>query len=327
MNYLCQELMFPSATRRNGEKFVYWYQEAWLNSAFVTRIEPDGKKVMLSQPRADACNGYICRRFAEASSRNVAVPFTSEEEEKLTEDPELPCVLQDILVLFLTAQYKKIHGDRLEVAMYQSARDGTDMCEYLHRFYKRAGLPANEVDTCHWSITSDTDTVRLYLHWREHTAGVPSYHMQEIYRAPLAGSKDDPNNDQMRQLRDRLRNIKDYAVEERLARIKQALKFIPLPSKSPKKSRGNSTLSKQQTIPAASPEKSLSITANRPNFAPSTGTNPFKDHGLRGTMSNSAFGQRLRQGGVSEPARATEPRRSTRQPKPNTLYPEETYFP
>lgn len=142
-------------------------------------------------------------------------------------------------------------------AIFQSARDGTALCEYLDRLYKRARISATVVDTCHWSVTCDADTVRLYLHWREETDKAPRYHMSLFCRAEIAANEDDPDNNKFRTPRDRLRNIKDYAVEDRLARIKETVKNIPLPSQSPRKSPTKKPTSKGQTEVKTSSQSAL----------------------------------------------------------------------
>ena len=236
MSVLCPNLMFRSATADDGEALVYWAQECFFNRQYVTHPSVDKGRLQLSQPRPDACNGCIRRDMVETSTNNLDYAFTREEEDKLVKDPQLPAILLDALIPYITAQFKSSMGNGLVIAMFQTAGDGTAMCEYLFQLYMRAGVAPSAIQTCHWSLTCDTDEVRLYVHWRVVEDGEVQYHMDEVDRAPVNPARSDPNNTKMRAMRDMLRNIQDYALKERLQSIKSALKRTPLPPQLPRKS-------------------------------------------------------------------------------------------
>lgn len=312
MRILCPELMFCSATETDGEEYTYWDQESRLAPAYVTRVE-EGERITLSKPIADACNGYIRRDIAQTSLLSLACPFTEDEEAKLTKDPGLPPVLLDVLVPFLTAQLKTLLGDGLLIAKYQAARDGSAMCEYLHRLFTRGKVEFSAVDTCHWSVTCDTDTVRLYVHW--HEAG-PRYHMKELDRAPLKPSWEDPENKSLRRMRDRLRNIQEHAVKGRLQRIKTALETVPVPAPLSMRSPSKKGASKQQTDEGFGSEAPSSGLNNRSNMTPPGGNDPFRN---KSDASNNTS-NRAQLPGLSPISKPTALRRSERPRKPNPRY-------
>ncbi|UPX11203.1 uncharacterized protein EKO05_0001823 [Ascochyta rabiei] len=206
ISILCPNLMFRSAIQKNGEKFTWWEQGTRLNPEYVTR-DHKGSILALTAPITDACNGYLRRGTARLSPFFPACPFTEEEEAKLLQTPGLPPVLLETLVPFLTAQFKTSTGQGLMVAKHQSARDGAAICEYLHRLFTHSKIVFSETHTCHWSVTCNTQTTHLFLHWREQTSSGPRYHMTEIGMAGLTSNVIEGDNPELRRIRDRLRNI------------------------------------------------------------------------------------------------------------------------
>lgn len=273
ISLLCPNLMFRSAMLPDGEKFTWWEQETRLNIDYVTKVH-NGSKFALTTPIPDACNGYIRREIADLSRLRPACPFTEEEEAKLLDTPGLPPILTDALVSFLTGQFKTSTGQSLEVAQLQSARDGVAICEYLHRLFTRSSMAFSEVHTCHWSVTCDAVIVNLFLHWREQTNSGPRYHMMDIATANLRANAMSGDNPDLRRMRDRLRNIQRYAVEERLQGIKQALSNIPLPLMTPKKTRG-----KGSSWPPSDKVLESAVSSPRDNqpMPPPQSNNPFQD--------------------------------------------------
>lgn len=133
-----------------------------------------------------------------------------------------------------------------KVAKLQTCHNGVAVCEYMARLYKRAGIVPDAVDTCHWSLTCDTKTIELFVHWRVEVDGEVQYHMRRISTAALEGGEDEVENDKVVKTRKRLRNLLEHARGQRLDRVKFALSRIALPtprSSSPRKRAATSQVS------------------------------------------------------------------------------------
>lgn len=99
--------------------------------------------------------------------------------------------------------------------MLQGTRDGTCIANYLHEFYTDVGRIPSVVDTCHFSATCDMETIKLWVHWREEEDGQVDHYMKCIKRAFLEITIDDESMNLFIATRKMLRNILDYAMNER----------------------------------------------------------------------------------------------------------------
>lgn len=127
---------------------------------------------------------------------------------------------------FITCQWKCDSGPGSHtVAMNQGARDGAAIVNALHAFHVAAGVSTpSAVNTCHWSLTCDVNTAKLFVHWRTtHDFGTVHQYMKLVDEAPLRSPKG-PDNAEMVAFRNLLRNILNWSVGTRLERIKALLR-------------------------------------------------------------------------------------------------------
>jgi len=125
---------------------------------------------------------------------------------------------------FLTCQWKCGDGDEGHPhATLQGARDGACIVNYNHAFLEASGLPPSVVDTCHFSVTCDMESVKLWVHWRASTAGEVEHHMKRIGFYVIRDDQGDPENPGVKPFRARLRNILEWAQGPRLARFHSAI--------------------------------------------------------------------------------------------------------
>lgn len=71
---------------------------------------------------------------------------------------------------FLTAQWKSaISGENQVHASLQAARDGALIVNYINHFYPLAypDQPPTQLETCHFSVTTEGYTIILWIHWWE----------------------------------------------------------------------------------------------------------------------------------------------------------------
>jgi hypothetical protein len=130
---------------------------------------------------------------------------------------------------FLTCQWKsQKSGEGHYHASLQGARDGAAIARNLYDLYQTAQHEPSIVDTTHFSLTTDTDTAKLWVHWlKAKEDGGTDHHMELISQAflrPLT-SKDTSMVD----MRKMLRNILESAVSARLDSIRTAIASLPLP--------------------------------------------------------------------------------------------------
>ncbi|KAF1937774.1 hypothetical protein EJ02DRAFT_47020 [Clathrospora elynae] len=169
------------------------------------------------------------------------MPFTREEDDMAdwynvvhNADTHFP---------FLTAQWKSaIFGENQVHASLQAARDGALIVNYLHQFYSLAypNRPPTQLQTCHFSITTEIYTCMLWIHWREVDPddGEVYFRMEEIETARMN------KLDDVREVRKILHNYLDFSLGERLRSIKEALyAFWPnRPEKKVKKTQSQSSM-------------------------------------------------------------------------------------
>ena len=123
---------------------------------------------------------------------------------------------------FLTAQWKSaIFGENQVHASLQAARDGALIVNYMHQFYSLAypNRPPTQLQTCHFSTTTEIYTYMLWIHWREVDPddGEVYFRMEEVETARMN------KLDDVREVRKILHNYLDFSLGERLRSIKEAL--------------------------------------------------------------------------------------------------------
>ncbi|KAH7111135.1 hypothetical protein B0J11DRAFT_543906 [Dendryphion nanum] len=174
----------------------------------------------LARPQPDSCIGYITATEATTHTPTFAMPFTREEDDMAewynavhNADTHFP---------FLTAQWKAaILGENQVQASLQAARDGALIVNYMYDFYSLAypNRTPTQLETCHFSVTTEGYTIILWIHWREVNPedGEIYFRMEEVEMARM-GKLDD-----LLDMRRTLHNYVDFALGERLWSIKQAL--------------------------------------------------------------------------------------------------------
>jgi hypothetical protein len=137
----------------------------------------------------------------------------------------IPLVAAGLLFPFITSEWKsavahKGHWD----AGLQTSRDGAILTNYNHAFLERGGLAPSVIDTSHYSVTCDMDTIKLYVHWRTTRAG-RVYHFSKVIDHYMIFNHRDPNTVHTDVIRFRacLRNILDWALSSRLETFRQAI--------------------------------------------------------------------------------------------------------
>jgi hypothetical protein len=148
---------------------------------------------------------------------------------------------------FLTAQWKSAANNGThEKAKLQGARDGATI-NYLKEIYKqfRAGKEPDVVEICHFSITVDMRLCVVWVHWSE--AG--TYHMQDVEWCYL---KDESSTANVRAI---LRNLKDWALGERLEALRALLGDDSVPAERSNPSSANSAPSNVHPSPKEMDER------------------------------------------------------------------------
>jgi hypothetical protein len=242
MEKLATYLLFAGEAE-GGDAHVHRVQEASLSSDYLPPPPNQFVKDMyttLTKPRPDLAVGYIT--VQQADQVGIGSPFDIKEEEALLKD----ALMANLHFPFLTCQWKAAKsGQGHWHAARQGARDGATIMRYLACFYRKARITPSVVDTCHWSLTCDMSTVLLYVHWLEtNTDGETVYHMKCVQQEFL-NDLEDTENSSVALFRQRLHNIKDYALGERLDNIKAAIPkikagFKPV-RKTPRDSKASSS--------------------------------------------------------------------------------------
>jgi hypothetical protein len=214
LDIIIRDLMFPD--RRHDPQApanICLVNETYFDRQYV-KHPADGRD--LRQARPDRVNAYMPSRNVKGL---VDVPFTRDEEAILNEGNLHP----DVYAPWLTGQFKNASLGH-SVAMKQGARDATAVQNWHFRFFNRADMNPTVVDTVHWSITCNTEGVKLSCHWY---SSDHQYHMTEHSRASLRGThwKLERNED-MARMRKYLRNLLEWAQTERLNRIREVIAAI-----------------------------------------------------------------------------------------------------
>ncbi|OAL53588.1 hypothetical protein IQ07DRAFT_584278 [Pyrenochaeta sp. DS3sAY3a] len=172
----------------------------------------------LYQPNPDTCIGYV-KRFS-AALHHCDAPFTADEEAILDDYVLTPALYMP----FITAQWRTPSHGTLYEAVNKAALDGAAVVNHLYDFYSAArNTPPSIVETCHFSFVSNLEHGQIWIHWREDS----KHHMELIHDFSLR------SEDKIQEARAILHNIKDYAVTERLASIRQALPAFHKADKKP----------------------------------------------------------------------------------------------
>jgi hypothetical protein len=220
IDLLCADLLFEGEAE-DGEEKIHSVPEVNLNRAYLP-LAPDATVAAdvgkLTQPRPDTVIAYITLQAAELADVKPALML--DEERTLAKAP----LSGKLHFPFLTCQWKSQSGSETHYhASLQGARDGATIVRYLYEFYASAGCTPSDIDTCHFSITCDTLTAILFVHWRQiNPADGTSiqYCMKKIAQAFLDPMDGDA---QLTDMRKYLRNILDFAVTSRLDKIKAAI--------------------------------------------------------------------------------------------------------
>jgi hypothetical protein len=171
----------------------------------------------LARPIPDTCIGYVTHADAMATIPPSAPAFTEEDDRALQNF----AVAQTVHFPFLTSQWKAPNSrENLMTAANQAARDGAVIVNHLHAFYSAAypDRSPDVVDTCHFSLTCDINTVEIWVHWRDTDSG--THHMEQIDNFSMR------KESAMREARALLRNIIEYATGGRLDAIKAAMPWF-----------------------------------------------------------------------------------------------------
>lgn len=186
-----------------GERYISLASEMNLPKRYVQKKDSG---LELSQPKPDRVNGYVSYRVQEASGGQLKLPFTEQEHNIIREffpstEAEFP---------WLTAQFKSAVGESLEVAKWQSAKDGVASINHLLDLFSSADKTVNELQTMHFSLACNAVTANLFFHWRD---GNERYIIRRLHTANLrADSWVDEKNESMVLLRKYIRNLLEHHV-------------------------------------------------------------------------------------------------------------------
>ncbi|KAH6253406.1 hypothetical protein HBI38_219950 [Parastagonospora nodorum] len=221
---LVQHLLFAGEAQ-GGERYIHRDAQATLSAKYLP--EPPTPEVRnafksLSTSVCDHAIGYVTSECAV--NGEVSSVFTAAEEVNM--DVYLPSVTSMVHFPFLTCEWKSyIAAEDHAQAELQCARGSSAIVNFNHQFFVGASCTPSAVDTCHFSITCNMNTVHLYVHWRAPTWKDGQYHMQRIGQQFL---KDlyHPENPGMAEFRGQLRNVLEWALDKRLSNIKLAMENI-----------------------------------------------------------------------------------------------------
>ncbi|KAF2000487.1 hypothetical protein P154DRAFT_434731 [Amniculicola lignicola CBS 123094] len=246
---LARDLLFKTEID-DGEELIQVLPEVmlghhWLPAAPDRWVER--QYGALEQPRPDHAVGYITQQDALSMNPRSKAALERTEEDKITRH----ALTTQLHFPFLTCQWKsQKSGEGHYHASLQGARDGAAIVRSLHDFYRTAQHTPPIVDTAHFSLTTDTDSVKLWVHWVETKEdGGADYHMELISQAFLRPLT--PRDTGMVDMRKMLRNILEYAVGARLDNIKAAIASLPLPplrTRSPKRGPSKKSMSSSDTM-------------------------------------------------------------------------------
>jgi hypothetical protein len=99
----------------------------------------------------------------------------------------------------------------------------------LNEFYLASGHEPTVVEPAHFSITCDTKSVKLWVHWLDkEEENAPAHCYMQCIAKPrmIPGFEDDKA---ILHMRNALRNILDYSLDKRLKNIKDTIAKLPAP--------------------------------------------------------------------------------------------------
>ncbi|PVH96089.1 hypothetical protein DM02DRAFT_570094, partial [Periconia macrospinosa] len=221
---LARDLLFKTEID-DGEELIQVLPEVifarhWLPAAPDKWVER--QYGALEQPRPDHAVGYITQQDANSMDPRSKAALERTEEDKIMRLDRYAST-SHLHFPFLTCQWKsQKSGEGHYHASLQGARDGAAIVRNLHDFYRSAQHVTSIVDTAHFSLTTDTNSAKLWVHWLENAEDRGAdYHMELISQAFLRPLT--PRDTGMVDMRKMLRNILEYAVTERLNNIKDAI--------------------------------------------------------------------------------------------------------
>lgn len=149
---------------------------------------------------------------------------------------------------FLTSQWKTPTSSTTHFhAQTQCARDGATIVNYLEEFYNVAhGRKATHLEAYHVSVTTDIQTVRIWIHWcaDNDDDDIPTHYMKQIYGCMFEDEA------ALREARKILWNVLEYSLGPRVHAIQGALPLF-------QQNRGNlvvmgSSAAETVSVPASS---------------------------------------------------------------------------
>ncbi|KAJ4344374.1 uncharacterized protein N0V89_012114 [Didymosphaeria variabile] len=181
----------------------------WLPTASEEIVKGLGA---LSEARPDTALGYAKKGIVDPSTKTA---FTSHEEFVYLSRFD---ICEELLMPFLTAQYKPANGESFTIAQFEGARDGACIVNYLYEFYDAAKRDApTTLETCHFSITVDPWQAMLWVHWSEAEQDTRAYYSK------LVMTCSNRSVSQVQEFRVYIKNLINWACEDRLRSIKEAL--------------------------------------------------------------------------------------------------------
>lgn len=179
------------------------------NVSFWRHLVNNGRR-QLTQPQADMCVGYVRQYQAEG---RTSAKFTKDEEAVLLKYNA--STTKETLFPFVIGQAKTAQGN-YDKAILQSARDATALSRSIQKLCEAAGEALTVVDTLHWSVTCNARELSLHIHWSvQQGNGSFRHYMKEFAYARLSAE-----GQGLPEYRAYMRNILDFALEQRVQRLK-----------------------------------------------------------------------------------------------------------
>jgi hypothetical protein len=254
-------LMFRDQSHQllDRELWISLINETQFNREYFIHKESN-RSLPLSRP--DRTDGYVSRAY----SAGMTSPF-SEEEEYIIRHHMVPLLHDDALFPWLTAEFKSALEQSIAWAALQCARHGVGVCNYMRRFYAAADITASMTENIHFSVACDANQAILLVHWIGNDG---KYYMQQACQAHISPSTAlGTKNDQMVLMRMYLRNILDWATDERLGRIREAINFVQqridatkAGAKAQPKGKGKGKASQPADQPVKPPRSSKPLSAS-----------------------------------------------------------------
>jgi hypothetical protein len=229
------ELLAPNILLKGeihgGETYIIQDAEVVLDGEHIP--EAPSQKVVdtwtaLSKSVPDHAIGYISS--SDAGCWRVTGPFNQVQDNDVVSYASSPpsplfkkteCTLPQLTAVvpaaaslfpFLTAEWKSDGSEGHTHAALQAVLGAACVVNNNYAFLKHAGMMPTLLDTIHFSLTCNMDTVKLYVHWREFFEGDIHHYSKRISSHGLRDADEDESNPDMLKFRARLRNILDSKV-------------------------------------------------------------------------------------------------------------------